>query len=96
MLSALADIGSPGPWADFFSAMGAAAAFGAGAGGAFSGGAGQVTLPSLMTVRPRIASSSMFTTATPSLALHSSSIRRSRLVAYSVDDCLARREARSV
>ena len=33
----------------------------------------------------------MLTLTTPSLVLHSSSVRRSRLVAYSVDDCLARR-----
>ncbi len=97
MVSVLADMGAPvpWPWPDFFSTTGAAA-LGAGAGACLSGGAGQVMAPSLTTVRPRIASSSMLTTATPSLALHSSSVRRSRLVAYSVDDCLARREARSV
>ena len=39
----------------------------------------EVTAPSLMTVRPRIASSSMLTSMRPSLALHSSSARRSRL-----------------
>ncbi|MNT20919.1 hypothetical protein D3C72_1562410 [compost metagenome] len=94
----MADMGAPAPWPwpFFFSATGTAAALGAGTGAALSGGAGQVIAPSLMRVRPRIASSSMLTTATPSLALHSSSVRRSRLVAYSVDDCLAKRDARSV
>ncbi|MDT4855483.1 hypothetical protein FQZ97_898390 [compost metagenome] len=94
----MADMGAraPWPWPLFFSATGAAAALGAGGGACFSGGAGQVMAPSLITVRPRIASSSMLTIASPSLALHNSSVRRSRLVAYNVDDCLARREARSV
>src|SRR5574344_1025165 len=72
----------PWPWAAFFCSTGAAAVLGAGAGACLSGGAGQVIAPSLITVRPRMASSSMFTTATPSLALHSSSIKRSRLVAH--------------
>jgi hypothetical protein len=67
-----------------------------GGAGSFSGGGGQVTLPSLMTVRPRIASSSMLTLTTPSLVLHSSSVTRSRLFEYSVDDCLARRLTKSV
>ena len=82
---------------DLSSALEATAA-GLGGGGAacFSGGAGQVTSPSLMTVRPRMASSSMLTLTTPSLVLHSSSLRRNRLVPYSVDDWRARREARSV
>ena len=68
----------------------------AGAAGSLGGGAGQVTAPSLMTVRPRMASSSMLTSMTPSFVLHSSSVRRNRFVAYSVEDCLARRLARSV
>ena len=52
-----------------------------GAADSFGGGGGQVTSPSLMTVVPRITSSSMLTSMTPSLVLHSSSVRRSRLVA---------------
>src|SRR5690606_34160364 len=96
MVSVLADMGAPAPWLDFLATTGAAAAFEAGGGACLSGGAGQVIAPSLTTVRARIASSCMLTTATPSLALHSSSVRRSRLGAYRVDDCLARRDARSV
>jgi hypothetical protein len=46
---------------------------GGGAAGSLGGGGGQVTSPSLITVRPRIASSSMLTLMTPSLVLHSSS-----------------------
>src|SRR5512137_208663 len=76
-------------------ALGIAGLAGGGA-ASLSAGGGQVTLPSLMTVRPRMASSSMLTLMTPSLVLHSSSVRRNRLVAYSVDDCLARRLTRSV
>src|SRR5574343_1493949 len=89
--SARADMGSPAaPWAGaFFTA--AAAGLGAGAGATFGAGAGQVTLPSLMTVSPRMASSSIFTSATPSLALHSSSERRKRLLAYRVEDWRDRR-----
>src|SRR3990167_9539077 len=68
----------------------------AGAAGSLGAGGGQVILPSLMTVRPRMASSSMLTLILPSLVLHSSSVRRNRLVAYSVEDCLARRLFRSV
>ena len=71
-----------------FAAAGAATGLGA--------GGGQVMLPSLMTVRPRMASSSMLTLMMPSLVLHSSSVRRNRLVAYSVEDCLAKRLFRSV
>src|SRR5512147_1919734 len=87
-------LGSPCP----LGLAGGAAAGLAATGGVASlgGGGGQVTPPSLMTVRPRMASSSMSTSITPSLALHSSSVRRSRLLEYSVDDCLARRLARSV
>ena len=47
---------------------------------ATKGGAGQVTAPSLMTVNPRMASSSMLTLITPSLVLQSSSVKRNRLV----------------
>src|SRR5664279_2725597 len=72
------------------------AAAAAGAAGNLGAGAGQVMLPSLVTVKPRMASSSMLTSMMPSLVLHSSSVRRNRLVAYSVDDCLARRETKSV
>src|SRR5689334_25241745 len=98
--SALPDIGSPAPWPwppleDEADATGLAAGLATGA-GTFGAGAGQVMLPSLITVSPRMASSSMLTLMTPSLVLHSSSARRNRLVAYRVDDCLASREARSV
>src|SRR5450830_579864 len=75
-------------------AAGLAAATGAAT--TLGAGAGQVMLPSLVTVRPRMASSSMLTLMMPSLVLHSSSVRRNRLEAYSVDDCLARRETKSV
>src|SRR3954471_4804845 len=63
--------------------FGGGAGFAAGLAGAaatFGAGAGQVTAPSLITVRPRIASSSMLTLITPSLVLQSSSARRNRLV----------------
>ena len=60
---------------------GAAAASGAGGAGSLSGGAGQVISPSLITVKPRIASSSMLMMIWPSLALQSSSVSRNRLVA---------------
>ena len=40
-----------------------------------------VTVPSLMTVRPRLASSSMLTWMAPSFALHSSSVSLKRFVA---------------
>ena len=75
---------------------GIAAGLAAGGAGSLSGGGGQVMLPSLMTVRPRMASSSILTLMTPSLVLHSSSVRRNRLVAYSVEDCFASRLVRSV
>src|SRR5512132_1141198 len=65
-------------------------------GAALGGGGGQVMLPSLITVRPRMASSSMLTSMMPSLVLHSSSDSRNRLVAYNVEDCFASRLARSV
>src|SRR5260221_6437048 len=76
-----------------------ATGFTAGFGGAaesLGAGGGQVIAPSLITVVPRITSSSMLTTIVPSFALHSSSVRRSRVVSYSVLDCLARRLGRSV
>src|SRR5512133_655362 len=78
------------PWPLPFLATGAAAGLAAAGGVAatLGAGAGQVMLPSLVTVRPRMASSSMLTLMMPSLVLHSSSVRRNRLVAYSVDDCL--------
>ena len=50
------------------------------AAGSFGAGAGHVTAPSLMMVRPRIASSSILTLMTPSFVLQSSSARRNRLV----------------
>src|SRR5262245_10432356 len=97
MASDFADIGSPAPW-PWPLGVGAAADVGLGGGtaGSLGGGAGQVTSPRLSTVRPRIASSSKSTLIVPSLVLQSSSVTRSRLVEYSVDDCLASRLARSV
>src|SRR3954471_18235800 len=74
---------------------GIAADLAAGAGSLRAGG-GQVISPFLITVRPRMASSSILTLMTPSLVLHNSSVSRNKLVEYSVDDCLARREVRSV
>src|SRR5688572_846166 len=74
----------------------AAAGLGGAAESLGGGGGGHVISPSLSTVVPRITSSSMLTLMTPSFALHSSSVRRSRLVAYSVLDCFARRLGRSV
>src|SRR3989338_9231010 len=94
--SLLPAIGALLPPCPLGAVTGLAAAGLAGAAGSFGAGAGQVTVPSLMTVRPRMASSSMLTLMMPSLVLHSSSVRRNRLVAYSVEDCLARREFRSV
>src|SRR5690606_13294700 len=98
MASDFTDIGSPAPWPwPLGAAIGVAAALGlAGAAGSLGGGAGQVSSPSRITVRPRIASSSKLTRMLPSLALHSASARRSRLFEYSVDVCLARRLSRSV
>src|SRR5262245_16735444 len=98
MASERVDIGSlaPCPWP--FGAGAATAAllgFG-GTAGSLGGGAGQVTSPCLSTVRPRIASSSKSTLIVPSLVLHKSSVTRSRLVEYSVDDCFASRLAKSV
>src|SRR6266542_1554494 len=75
---------------------GMAAGLAAGAGATLGAGGGQVMLPAFTTVRPRMASSSMLTLMSPSLVLQSSSATRNRLVAYSVDDCLARRLTRSV
>ena len=94
----LPEVGSPAPWPwpDFFAGAAAGLAACGGAAGNLGGGGGHVMAPSLMTVRPRIASSSMLTLMTPSLVLQSSSVTRSRLVEYSVDDCLARRLTRSV
>src|SRR4051812_41815894 len=69
----------------------AVAGLAAGAAESFGGGGGQVMVPSLITVVPRITSSSMLTWMRPSFALHSSSIRRRRLLAYSVLACFARR-----
>src|SRR5512145_3454086 len=88
----------PWPWPDFLAGAAAAAAGFAwgGAAGSLGAGGGQVISPSLMTVRPRMASSSMLTLMTPSLVLQSSSVTRNRLVEYSVEDCLARRLTRSV
>src|SRR6185369_3949122 len=62
-------------------AGGFAAGFGGGAAESLGAGGGQVMLPSLTTVVPRITSSSMLTLNLPSFALHSSSLKRSRLVA---------------
>src|ERR687887_836603 len=91
MAVARVEAGAPAPpWPCAFA--GAAAGLAAGLGGAaesFGGGGGQVTVPSLITVVPRITSSSMFTLRRPSFCLHSSSVKRSRLVAYKVLDCLA-------
>src|SRR5437764_11198649 len=86
---------APWPAALEGAAGGLAAGFG-GAAESFGAGGGQVTVPSLMTVVPRITSSSMLTLMRPSFCLHSSSVSRSRLVAYSVLDCLASRLGRSV
>jgi uncharacterized membrane protein YfcA len=100
MARLFAEAGSPAPcpWPDFFAGIADAAAGLAlgGAAGSLGAGGGHVTSPSLTTVSPRIASSSMLTLITPSLVLQSSSVRRSRFVEYSVDACFARRLARSV
>jgi len=53
----------------------------AGAVATLGAGGGQLTVPSLMTVSPRMASSSMLTLMTPSLVLQSSSASRNRFVA---------------
>src|SRR3990167_295084 len=90
------DIGAPAPWPGPLGAAAGIAALGLGGAACLIGGAGQVIAPSLITVRPRRASSSMLTLMTPSLVLQSSSVKRSRLFEYSVDDCLARRLTRSV
>src|SRR5262245_33706805 len=83
--SALPDIwlgAAPWPW-PLDGAGTAAAGLGAAGGAAesFGAGGGQVTLPSFATVVPRITSSSMLTSMTPSFFLHSSSASRNRLVA---------------
>src|SRR4051812_34767625 len=95
---ALGEAGAPAlPWAPAFAGAGAAFAATGLAGGAaeaFGGGGGHVIVPSLITVVPRITSSSILTSSLPSFALHNSSLRRRRLVAYSVLDCLARRLGR--
>src|SRR5213595_1927124 len=80
------------PW-PFGAGTGFAAGFAAGA-ATFGGGGGHVIVPSLITVRPRIASSSILTSTTPSFFLHNSSATRKRLVPYSVDDCFASRLTR--
>src|SRR5512143_3303157 len=84
------DAGSPAPWPcpDFFAGVAAAVAgFACGAAaGSLSGGGGQVMAPSFTTVKPRMASSSMLTLMMPSLVLHNSSVTRSRLVEYRVED----------
>src|SRR4051794_4308486 len=98
MASDCIDIGSDAPWPCRLGAGAAIAVvlgFG-GTAGSLGGGAGHVTSPCLSTVRPRIASSSKLTSIVPSLVLQSSSVRRSRLFEYSVDDCLASRLTRSV
>src|SRR5690349_24764302 len=70
------------PWPCDFAAGTGGTGLAAAGGGAASlrGGGGQVTLPSLMTVGPRLATSSMLALMTPSLVLHSSSVSRKRLV----------------
>jgi len=67
----LARAGSPAPWPDFLAGdAGAAAGFACGAAaGSLGGGGGHVMAPSLTTVRPRRASSSMLTLMTPVLRL---------------------------
>src|SRR5215213_2108594 len=66
-------LAAPWPWA--FAGTAAAApdlaAVAAGDGGSFGAGGGHVMPPSLMTVRPRMASSSMLTSMRPSFFLHS-------------------------
>ena len=92
-----ADAGAPAaPWPLAAGTAGFGAAGLGSAAESLGGGGGQVTAPSLITVVPRITSSSMLTLMTPSFVLHSSSASRNRLVAYSVEDCFARRLARSV
>src|SRR4051812_13497432 len=84
---AFADAGAlAAPWPFAAGPGGFAAGFG-GAGASFGAGGGQVMRPALITVSPRIASSSMLTLMTPSFVLHSSSASRKRLVPYSVEDC---------
>src|SRR5436190_13265122 len=92
---AFADAGSLAAPCPFGAGGGFAAGLGAGA-DTFGAGGGQVTLPSLITVSPRMASSSMLTLMTPSFVLHSSSASRKRFVPYSVEDCFASRLGRSV
>src|SRR5512138_1042545 len=87
MAIALAEAGALASPCPLAAGGGATGFFAAGAAaGSFGAGGGHVILPSLITVRPRMASSSMLTLITPSLVLHSSSASRNRLVAYSVDD----------
>jgi len=79
---ALLDAGAlAAPCAFGAGAIGFAAGLAGGAAESFGGGGGHVIAPSLITVVPRITSSSMLTLITPSFALHSSSVRRSRFVA---------------
>src|SRR3569623_3696665 len=68
--SVLAAIGSLAPWPWPLGAATGAAGLAAGGAAILIGGGGHVTVPSLITVRPRIASSSMLTLMTPSLVLH--------------------------
>src|SRR5258708_9032582 len=71
---------------------GGGAGLAAGVGGAadsLGGGGGQVIAPCLITVVPRITSSSMLTLIVPSFVLHSSSVRRTSFAAYRRLHCLA-------
>src|SRR5258706_14366707 len=102
IVSVRAAIGAPLPWPWPFFAAGTgiaapdfATAVPAGAADSLGAGGGQVTVPSLTTVVPRITSSSMLTLKTPSFALQSSSESRNRFVAYSVLACVGRRLGRS-
>src|SRR2546421_11486530 len=91
MAVVFADAGSlAAPWPLGAAAGGLAAGF-TGTTDGFGAGGGHVMLPSLITVRPRMASSSMSTLMTPSFVLHSSSASRNKLVAYRVEDCFASR-----
>src|SRR4030095_3295123 len=98
--TAFAEAGAPVfPWSCALFAAGEAAAAFAFAGGAaeiFGAGGGHVMAPSLTTVVPRMTSSSMLTSMTPSFVLHNSSVHRKRLVAYSVLDWRARRLRQTV
>src|SRR6185369_10841617 len=85
-------LAAPWPWPFFSAGFATAAGLACGAtAGDLGGGGGQVTAPSLITVRPRMASSSKLTSITPSFFLQRSSAKRSRLFEYSVELCLANR-----